>query len=125
MGTPTEADFIEIASKGTLTNCPVTPVDIANSCHVFGPNLPGIKSKKVRHKPVRVEVEDALVTRTIPDDYHRFVSLNLTADVMFVNGLPLLVTMSRRIRLLTVEHTPSRTAKELGSSITKVVNLYA
>ena len=70
--TPTEADFIEMVSKGTLTNCPVTPVDIANACHVFGPDLPGIKSKTVQRKPTRVEVEDALVTRTITVDYHRF-----------------------------------------------------
>ena len=44
---------------------------------------------------------------------------------MFVNGFPFLVTMYCRIWLLTVEHTPSRTAKQLGSSITKVVNFYA
>ena len=125
MGTPTEADFIEMVKKGTLTNCPVTPVDIADACHVFGPDLPGIKSKTVRRKPARVEVEDDLVTRTISDNYHCFVSVTLTADVMSDNGLPFLVTMSCHIRLLTVEHTPSRMAKQLGSSITKSVILYA
>ena len=44
---------------------------------------------------------------------------------MFVNGFPFLVTMSCCIRMLTVEHIPSHTAKQLGSSITKVVHLYA
>ena len=39
--------------------------------------------------------------------------------------LPFLVTMSCRIRLLTVEHIPLCTAKQLGSSITKLVHLYA
>ena len=47
VGTPTEADFIEMVSKGTHTNCSVTLVDIANTRHVFGPDLPGIKSKTV------------------------------------------------------------------------------
>ena len=97
-----EADFIKMVSKGTLTNYPVTPVDISNARHVFGTDLPGIKSKTARRKPVRVEAEVALVTRTIPDDYHRFVSVTLNADVMFANGLPFLVMMSCRIRLLTV-----------------------
>ena len=36
VATPTEAGFIEMVSKFTLTNCPVTPVDIANARHVFG-----------------------------------------------------------------------------------------
>ena len=101
--------------KGTLTNCPVTSVDISNARHVFGPDLPGVNSNTVQRKPARVEVEDALVTITIYDDCHRFVSVTLTADVMFVNGLPFLVTMSCCIRLLTVEHITSRTAKQLGS----------
>ena len=46
VGTPMEADFIEMVSKGTLSNCPVTPVDIANARHVFGPDLPGIKVRQ-------------------------------------------------------------------------------
>ena len=47
VGTPTEADFIEMVSKGTLTNCPVTPADIVNARNVFGNDLPGIKSNTV------------------------------------------------------------------------------
>ena len=52
----------------------------------------------------------------IPDDFrklHRYVTL--TGDVMFVNGYPFLVTLSRNIRLFTVELLPSRTAKQLSS----------
>ncbi|KAL7526687.1 hypothetical protein ACHAXR_001602, partial [Thalassiosira sp. AJA248-18] len=45
---------------------------------------------------------------------------------MFVNGVTFLITLSRRIRLFTAEHVPSRTAKQLGSSLIKVVKgLYA
>ena len=40
---------------------------------------------------------------------------------MFVNGVAFLVTLSRDIRLFTAEHVPSRTAKQLGSSLMKVV----
>ena len=88
---------------------------------MFGPDLSGVKIKTVGHKPDRVEVEDIV---SITSDYHRFVSMTLTADVMFVNGMPLLITLSRRIRLLTVEHIPSRTVNQLGSSLNKIVNLY-
>ena len=44
---------------------------------------------------------------------------------MFVNGMPFLITLYRRITMLTVEHIPSRTDKQLGSSLTKMVHLYA
>ena len=121
LGTPTEADLIDMVSKVTLTNCPVTPVDISNTHNMFGPDLLGVKRKIVQCKTDRVEIEDIV---SITSDYHRFVSMTLTADVMFVNGMPLLITLSRRIRLLTVEHIPSRTVNQLGSSLNKIVNLY-
>ena len=51
VGTTTDAYFIDMVSKGTLTNFPVTLVDIANARHMFGPDLPGVKSKTVQRKP--------------------------------------------------------------------------
>ena len=47
------------------------------------------------------------------------------ADVMFVNGVPFLVTLSRKIRLFTVEFLPSRTAAKLSEYLVKVSKLYA
>ena len=49
----------------------------------------------------------------------------LIAGVMLVNSMSLLVTLSRRIRMLNVEHIPSCTAKQLGSLLTKIVHFYA
>ena len=63
---------------------------------------------------------------SIPDDYrrlHHFVTL--MADIMFINEVPFLITQSRKIRLYTIGHVPTRTAKQLGSSVKKIVNLYA
>ena len=51
--------------------------------------------------------------------------ITLSADVMFVNGVPFLTTLSRKIRLVTAEYLPTWMAKQLGSLLTKVVNLYA
>ena len=51
--------------------------------------------------------------------------MTLAADVMFVNSVPFLVTISRRIRLRTSEYLPSRTGPILGHSLKKVLNVYA
>ena len=51
--------------------------------------------------------------------------MTLTVDVMFVNGVPFLVTLSRKIRLFTVEFLPSRTAAKLTDYLVKVSKLYA
>ena len=57
---------------------------------------------RTKHERV-VTGEDVVIHR---DFYlfHRFVTL--TADVMFVNGMPFLATFSRDIRLTTVEFLP-------------------
>ena len=44
---------------------------------------------------------------------------------MFVNGIAFLVSFSRNIKLLTVEHVPNQTVGQLAKSIMKIVKLYA
>jgi len=44
---------------------------------------------------------------------------------MFVNGVPFLVSVARGLNLVTAEFTPSRTAKHLAASITRMMDLYA
>ena len=75
----------------------------------------------VRRKPERVDTEIIKIPR---DFYalHHFVTL--TADVMFVNGIPFLTTLSRKIQLRTAEFLPSRTASQLSKSLKKVMRLY-
>ena len=44
---------------------------------------------------------------------------------MSVSGIPFLVTFSRKIKIITAKHVPSRTAQQLANSLTKIVNTYA
>ena len=123
IGCPTDEEFMSNVSTGSLKGpCPISPVDVANKRVIFGPDLPNIQGKTVRTKPDRVDTDNDI---TIHSDYHRFVAVTLTADIMFVNGLPFLTTLSQRIRLCTSEHLPTRTAPQLGSSLMKIVRLYA
>jgi hypothetical protein len=48
----------------------------------------------------------------------------LVADVSFINSLPLLVTSSRGISLMTIEFLPSRTAKCLALTLEQVIRVY-
>ena len=49
----------------------------------------------------------------------------IAADVMFVSGVPFFVAYSRKIKFLTVEYLPRRTAKHLANALRKVIFLYA
>jgi hypothetical protein len=61
----------------------------------------------------------------IPWDFmelHKFVTI--VADIMFVNGLPILVTLSGGISLVTIKFLPSRIAKCLANSMERVIRIY-
>jgi hypothetical protein len=119
---PTEREFAGLVRERILTNCPVTVRNVDNANRIFGPDLANLRGKTTRTKPECVRVEYV----QIPWD---FVQLNkyvtLVADVMFVNGLPFLVTSSRGLSLVMIENLPSRTAKYLALTLERVFRIYA
>ena len=64
----------------------------------FDPNCPGLRGEIVRHRPERAIPEYLGIPRDFYRLHHFFT---LTADVMFVNGLPFFTTLSRDIRFGT------------------------
>ncbi len=50
--------------------------------------------------------------------------VTMAADVFFLDGTAFLVTLSRRIKFITVEHVPVRMAISLSKNITCVLQVY-
>ncbi len=120
-GHPTDAHFLEMVRNKTIKNCPIKPKHITNACSIFSPSIAGVRGKTVRRKPEQAETEPG----RIPDDVHRLQQfVVITADVMFVNGIAFLTTLSQKLQLSTVKQLPLRTATQLNS-LTKIVRLYA
>ncbi len=118
---PTEREFAGMVHEELLTNCPVTVRDIDNANQIFGPDLANLRGKVTRTKPKRVQVKYV----QIPWDFvqlHKYVTLVM--DVMFMNGLPFLVTSSQGLSLVTIEHLQSRTAKRLVHTLEQVFIIY-
>ena len=62
----------------------------------------------------------------IPREYYKlnkFVTNG--ADVMFVAGVQLFVTHSRKIKFTTIDFLPRMTARQLANSLKKVLYVYA
>ena len=125
-GHPSEATMKkEVSHKSESSlyrDCPIVAQDIKNANAIFGPSTACLKGKQVRKKPERV---DPFYVSIPPNliDLHKYVTL--VGDVMFVNGIPFLVTMSRRIRFITVQHVPDRKASALANVMKQVMNLYS
>ena len=59
-----------------------------------------------------------------PEIYERNQEIIIVGDVMFVSGLPFLVTVSRGIDLVTSEYLPNVTAISLRDAINRVIQVY-
>ena len=67
------------------------PHAISDALAIFGQTMEGLRGKTTREKPQRVEADFV----EIPRDFyvlHKFVTL--VGDVMFVNNIPFLLTLS-------------------------------
>ena len=119
---PTAQDFLKIASRNLLPNCPITRDDIWAAEDIFGPDVGGLKEKTVRQPPHWVETHLEAVPRGILKRYQKVV---VCADIMFVNSIPFMVSISRSIRFGTVEPLTGAKAELLLHAIKNIRNTYA
>ena len=121
VGYPSPKDFEGMVRSNLIRNCPVQPRDISVAHKIFGPDVASLKGKTVRRRPEPVVSEYVHVPREI-------LALNneveVAADVLFVNGYPFLLSVSRKIKFMTVEYLPRHCEEDLASSIRKIVKLY-
>ena len=122
MGNPSEKDYKGVVSNHLISNCPITVNDITNSRAIHGPALASVRGKTVRRAAEPVVTDYVDVPRSLVQQ-HKLVTL--AADVFFVDGTAFLMTISRRIKFITSEYVPMRTAKSLAKHIDRVVNVYA
>jgi hypothetical protein len=122
MAHPTDERLKHVVSNTNIVpNCTFNATDLTNARAIYGPDRGGLRGKTVRKRPEPVRPEFI----TIPMElYEKVINVTLTADIMFVNGLPFFITQSRGIRLLTIEFLPSRTAEQLNKSLIKIARLY-
>ncbi|KAL7503385.1 hypothetical protein ACHAXN_001183 [Cyclotella atomus] len=122
MGHPTDREFRNMVRTNMIQNCPITVEAVDHSNKLFGPDLAGVRGRTVREKQAHVHVEYVQIPRSIME---RFQHVAIAVDVMFVKGVPFLVSVARGINLITSEFTPLRTAKKLAANIKNILRLYA
>ncbi len=121
IGNPSEGDCRGLVSSIMISNCPIAPTNITNARTIFGPDLASVWGKMVRRTPAPVVADHVAVPHMVVE---RKKVVMMAADVFFVNGIPFLITLSRNIKFVTVEHLPVRTTKALVKHIKRVLHVY-
>ena len=86
-----------------------SPHDLCNAKAIFGcPDIGGVQGKTVWRATEQI-ITDYVA---IPRDFMKLhTHVTLVADVMFVNNITFLVTLSRGVKFVIAEHVKSLTGK--------------
>ena len=120
LGSPSIQDLKTALATNAIANVPVTTKDVDLAEMIFGKDLGTIKGKTTRQKPVPM-VHDQI---TIPPEISDRGDLELCLDIMFVNELPYMTTISRDLYYRTALSLPTRTERDLYKSLDEVLRMY-
>jgi hypothetical protein len=100
VGHPTDRNFLGMVHANMIPNCPITPTTVKNANVIFGPDLAGVRGRMVGRPPESVRTDYVQIPLII---LKRYQLVTLAVDVMFVNGVPFLGSVSRGLNLITAE----------------------
>ena len=121
LGFSSEQDFENMVCSNMIASCPETFSDVKNAKLGFGPDITSLKGEKVRRKPASVVTDYVEITREILESRKE---LEVSTDIMFINKLPFLVSISQRLKFTTIDHLSSKKKIALVTSINKIVSYY-
>ena len=122
IGRPSIWDYIRYVENNLIPNCPVTRRDIVAAEHIFGPDVGSLKGKTMRKWPIGVGLYDHTpIPSGIVEQYRGII---LAVDVLSVNRLPFIATISRYIHFGTVEFLRNQKSTTLTEHIKQVNRLY-
>ena len=104
-----------------IKECPVIAEDVYVSLKIWGKNIAALKGNTTRRKSNTVARDSV----NIPMDLLKLhKEVFLTRDVFFVNKIPLLLTLSRKICFTAVNHLANRTVPQIFSAFKEIYQYY-
>ena len=124
IGRPSTKDFLEIIEKGGIVNCPIDKSDILAAEDIFGSDIGSIKGKTTRRQMQNTAENNTLNNQptNIADKYK---NVTICIDLMFVNRIIFLISISQSIRFGTCELLVNQTHISIAKAIDNIIKLYS
>ena len=121
-GHPSERTILAAVTNRTLKNIPFVPRDVSNANKIMGTSVYGLKGKRTSRTPDTVEIPEIIpLPKSIEENYKH---VTMGCDVLHINGIPFMATISRAIHYATAAALPTMTHKDLQSALTQVIKSY-
>jgi hypothetical protein len=114
-------ELMDISDQNLMKNNPVQCVDIKDAENIYGTNVGSLKGKTVTRKGFTVAGQ---ITGVPPAIKPKYQNVTLCNDIMFVNKIPILLTISRGLHFGTVENLNNRQVTTVRNGLRKVLAQY-
>jgi hypothetical protein len=122
VGRPELKDFLRYLDGNSLPNCPINRQDAINAHAIFGRDIGSIKGKTTRRKLKGIL---GSVANNLPKEIiETYRDVTLCIDIMFVNKIPFFLSISRKIRFITVEVLNNRKQASLIKALRPIYGIY-
>ena len=95
--------------------------DALRAEQIFRPDIGALKGKTVRRQPPRVEVDEVTLPPTIQQHYQ---DITLACDIMYINKIPFLMSISRHIRFGTAQYIKNQQGMTIFNDMQAVHQIY-
>ena len=121
LGYPLEVNLKTIIKTNVIQDNPVTKSDLKLMDYLFGPDIPTIKGKTTRQCPHQLVSDMVSIPQELCDAQ---CNVCLYIDIMYVNGMPFLTTISKNIKCHTTMWVADHAAPTIASLVESVLKLY-
>ena len=121
MGWPSTATFVEALKNNGLLNCPVTPADVEAAEQIFGPDIVSLKGETTRRNP---PIIDSAITPIPASVLEQYRNVTLCINIMYVNQVAMMISVSRNIKFGTIEAIPSNKTAILVNGMKGILQIY-
>ena len=122
MGFPSDRDLIFAIEHNIIRDCSITRRDVKMAKIIYGPNVNSLKGKS-KHRKSKLQRED---TATNLPSYilKRYWEIALGIDVVHMNGMPFLLSISKHIKFIQIVCLRKLTMKNYLEAIQKMRSGY-
>ena len=114
--------LLNIIDTNQVRGLPITREDVKQAENIFGPNVFALKGKTTNRK---VDHIVAPVTRIPKEILKKYRNVTLCIDVIFINGIKFLLTVSQNIDFVTAQYVTSKKYSGYIKPIKAICNMYA
>jgi hypothetical protein len=121
IGFPSLREYLRVVSKGQLPDCPIQREDIVAAENIFGPSVPCLKGKTVRRTSPQAPEPSASIP---PSILTRYRTISLHADIMYVNNIAFLLTVSKHIHFGAVMALQNKKIENVKGAMREIIGIY-